>query len=113
MLYKYPISRKKTKRADKINPIPKLNRIRQPIGNISIKKWSPKAILSKKTKAKKIANVNPKLIRVDTFFENKNRYFGTLILLNIDALLINEFIPAVVDSLKYENNKLPQKRYIV
>lgn len=93
------MSLKKTNSAERISPIPKLKSTRHAMGYRSSINFQVNGIPSKKTKKKKIRRVNPKLIREDTFFEKRNKYLGTFILLKIAALLIKEFIPLVVDSL--------------
>ena len=45
-------------------------------------------------------NIIPKLIKADTFLENKKRYLGTLILVNMLALSNKARIPSLVDSTK-------------
>lgn len=62
------------------------------------------------TEYKKTSSIIKKLMKLDILFDNKNRYLGIFILEKIAALLIKEFIELVVDSLKYENNKLPQNK---
>ena len=42
----------------------------------------------------------PKLIKADTFLENKNKYFGTFILVKIDELLTKASMPSLVASVK-------------
>ena len=49
-------------------------------------------------------------MRADMFFENRKRYFGTLILEKMCAFSRSELIPVLVASLKKENTMLPQKR---
>ena len=87
-------------RADNINPIPKFIKIKQVIGYMRHKNFQVNAIPSNHTKAKYIRRMIPKLIKAETFFENKNKYLETLILLKIFALLIKAFIPSFVDSVK-------------
>ena len=59
-----------------------------------------KVILSTMQNITNTHSVNPKLIRVWTFLENKNRYFGIFTFVNIPALPVSDVIPCVVDSLK-------------
>lgn len=99
-LHRYCISRKKTNIADKIIPIPILNTTRQRMGMIREKNAQVNTIPSKMQNRKKTISVSPKLISVCRFFESRKRYFGTLILVKIFALLIREVIPWDVDSLK-------------
>ena len=110
MRYKYPISLKKTNRADNISPTPILKTIKQAIGYSKHKNFNVNGNPSTATKAKNIINVSPKLMIEETFLDNKKIYLGTFTLLKIPALAISEFIPLFVDSLKYENNKFPQNR---
>ena len=71
------MSLKNTYNADKIKPTPKLNVIRQAIGNNSIIKCHSMGIPSTITNTKKMQSVRPKLIREETFFDIRKRYFGT------------------------------------
>jgi hypothetical protein len=87
-----------------------LNTTIQSIGIISIKKAHVKVTPSIMQNIRNTPSVSPKLIRDETFFENKKRYFGTLILVNIPALARSEPIPLLVDSLKYEKSMFPLKR---
>ena len=80
------------------------------VGYNNIKNFGPGIIPSRRTKTKNIIIVRPKLIRDETFFEKRNRYLGTFILLNILALLIRDVIQTFVDSLKYANKRFPQNR---
>ena len=59
-----------------------------------------KGIPSNIQKRKKIINVKPKLIKVWTFLENKNKYLGTLTFEKMDPLFNKDVIPWVVASLK-------------
>lgn len=93
MLYKYPISLKKTKSADRINPIPILNRIRQAIGYKRNKNLGVIGNPLTTTKTKNIERVKPKLIREDTFLDKRKIYLGTLTLLKIPAFATRELIP--------------------
>jgi hypothetical protein len=110
ILYKYPISRKKTNKADKINPIPILKIIKQPTGYTRHKNFAVNGNPSAKTKTKNMISVRAKLINEEMFFDNKKMYLGTFTLLKIPALAISEFIPLFVDSVKYETSKLPQNK---
>lgn len=93
------MSLKNTKRAEIISPTPVFKTIRQPIGNKSKRKLHCKGMPSAITKIKKTTNVSKKLISVETFLDNKNKYLGTLILVKIPALLTSEFMLPVVASL--------------
>ena len=53
------------------------------------------------------------MISVCTFFDSRNRYFGTFTFVKMDAFPISDVIPWLVDSLKYENTRFPQNRYVV
>ena len=90
--------------------MPMLKTIKQPIGYRRHKNLTVNGNPSAKTKTKKMISVSPKLIKEEMFFDNKKIYLGTLTLLKIPALAINEFIPLLVDSVKYETSKLPQNR---
>ncbi len=59
-----------------------------------------KRIPSIATKAKKTSSVSPKLIREDTFCENRNEYFGTFTLVKIPAFPTKDVIPQLVASVK-------------
>ena len=48
---------------------------------------------SSRQNPRKTRKVNPKLISEDTFWESRNRYFGTLTLVKMPALSTNEDIP--------------------
>ena len=87
-------------RADNINPIPKLIKIKQVIGYMRHKNFQVNVIPSNQTKVKYIRRIIPKLIKAETFFEKRNKYLETLILLKIFALPINAFMPSFVDSVK-------------
>ena len=50
-------------------------------------------------KKKNTIRQSPKLNKADTFFENRNRYFGTLILVSIEELSRRLFMPFLVASL--------------
>ena len=110
MPHKYCISRKNTNNADKINPIPKLKIIKQAIGYKRKINFHVKAIPSAATNAKKMINVNPKLMRDETFCEKRNRYFGTFTLVKILAFPTKEFIPRLVASTKYEKMSWPANK---
>ena len=69
-----------------------------------------KVIWSNRQNTKNTAKVRAKLMRVCTFLESRNRYLGTLTLVKMLALPINEVIPWLVDSLKQEKIRLPQNR---
>ena len=75
-----------------------------PIGNV------PVFICSTTINNAKTSNVKPKLINDETFFENRNIYFGTLTFENIPELDIKALMPPLVDSLKYANKRFPQNR---
>lgn len=51
-----------------------------------------------------------KLIREETFLENRNKYFGTFTLVNISALSKRDVIPSFVDSLKNVKTSCPENR---
>jgi hypothetical protein len=87
-----------------------LNIKRQTIGKESNKNEKDRLIPSNTQKMKKTRRVSPKLIAEDTLFENRNRYFGTLILVNIGAFSSNDPIVAPLESEKKENTIFPQKR---
>ena len=93
--------------------MPILKSIRQRIGKNSIRNVGVKVTRSIMQKMRKTEKVRPKLIRDETFFENRKRYFGTFIFEKIFALSIRELIPVFVASLKKEKTILPQKRYMV
>ena len=80
--------------------MPILKIIKQPIGYNKHKNFTVNGKPSAKTNAKKIISVKPKLIKDDTFFDNKKIYLGTFTLLKIPAFAIREFMPPFVDSLK-------------
>jgi hypothetical protein len=105
------MSRKNTKSAERIRPTPRLNTIRQQIGIIRLKNPQVNVIPSKMQKIKNTASVNPKLIRAETFLENKNKYLGTFIFVKISAFPRSEPIPPLVESVKnavkFSNEKLP------
>ena len=46
-------------------------------------------------------------------FDRRNRYFGTLTLVKIGALLISAISPSELDSAKKLKTTVPQKRYVV
>ena len=83
------------------------------MGNISIKKHHENVIPSMMQKMKNMIRVRPKFIREETFFENRKRYLGTFTFVNIPEFPRRDPIPTLVESEKYENMTLPQKRYIV
>ena len=91
--HRYWMSRKKTKRAERTNPTPMLNRTRQQMGYKSRTNFQVKVMLSKMQKAKKTQRVRPKFMRVWTFFENRKRYFGTLTFVKISEFPIRDCIP--------------------
>ena len=62
---------------------------------------------------KNTERVRPKLIREETFLENKNRYFGTFIFEKISAFASKDPIPPFVASEKKAKIIFPQNRYIV
>ena len=97
---RYWMSRKKTKRAERTKPTPMLKTTRQQMGYSRQINFHVKTILSSMQNTKNTPKVRPKLISVCTFLENKKRYFGTLTFVKIPALLINEVMPWLVDSLK-------------
>ena len=107
------MSRKKTYRADRIIPTPILNSVSIIMGYMIAIILNLNVIPSTNAKIKKTTNGMLKLIDADTHFENRNKYLGTLIFVNICALAISEFIPPFVCSLKYENIRFPAKRYVV
>ena len=80
------------------------------MGIISIKKRGVKAMPSMIQKMRNTRNVSPKLISEEIFLENRKRYFGTFILVNIDAFERREDIPPLVASLKNAYMIFPQKR---
>jgi hypothetical protein len=94
------MSRKKTQSAERINPAPRLKIMRQIIGNRSIKKCIFIGMPSATTNIKNRQRDKPKLIREETFFENKNMYLGTFTFVNMPALFSNASIPVDVDSRK-------------
>ena len=77
---------------------------------MSKRKYGVKVTPSIMQKRIKTANVSEKLIRDETFFEKRKRYFGTFTFENIPALSISDAIPVPVASLKKENTMLPQNR---
>ena len=72
------------------------------MGTISIKNKKVNVTPSIKQKRRNTRKVKPKLIREEIFLENRKRYFGTLILVNIEAFDKREDIPPLVASLKKE-----------
>ena len=98
--HRYCMSRKNTNSAERIKPTPKLNTIRHPTGYTSSKNFQVNGMPSIATKVKKISSVKPKLISDDTFWDSRNRYFGTFTLVKIPALPTREFIPRLVASVK-------------
>ena len=108
--HKYCTSRKKTNRADRINPMPMLNRSKERIGTSSSINFQVNVIPSMRQKIKNTTSTNPKLMSACTFFEKRNRYLGTFTFVKIAAFPMSEVMPWLVDSLKYEKIKLPQNR---
>ena len=107
------MSLKKMNNAERIIPTPILKSVKVKMEYSSKKKLHRNVIPSAAAKTKKTTRVKPKFITAETFWESKNRYFGTLILEKIWAFATSEFIPPLVDSLKYEFTRLPAKRYVV
>ena len=108
-LHKYCISRKNTKSAERMSPIPKLNIIMQKIGTNKRRKAGVKVIVSIMQKMKKTISVSAKFISEETFREKRKRYFGTFIFVKISAFPRREPIPPFVESEKYEKIIFPQK----
>ena len=100
MLHRYWISRKNTNSAERISPTPMLNSTSRQMGYSSRKNRHVNVMWSKAQNTKKMHSVRPKLMRVCTFLENRNRYLGTLTLVKMPALLIRDCMPCEVDSLK-------------
>jgi hypothetical protein len=71
-----------------------------PTGYNKRKNFHVNEIPSKATKTKNIISVSKKFIKDETFFDNKNKYFGTLTFVKIPAFAISELIPPLVASLK-------------
>jgi hypothetical protein len=111
--HKYCTSLKKTKSADNISPIPRLKTIRNKIGIASPRKYGVIGTPSMIQKSKNTTKVRPKLIREETVLENRNRYLGTFIFVNISAFPIREPIPPFVASEKNEKTIFPQNRYVI
>ena len=109
-LQRYCMSRKKTNRADRISPRPRFRSTRQAIGYSSRTKRQVNVIWSSAQNTKNTHSVRPKLMRHWTFLEKRKRYFGTLTLVKMPALPVRAVMPWLVDSLKKENTRLPQKR---
>ena len=61
-------------------PIPKFKMIRQMMGYSSERNLMENGIPSNPTNKKNMIRVSPKLIREETFRENRNKYFGTFTL---------------------------------
>ena len=101
---------KSTNIAERMSPTPILKMIRQIIGYMSAKKRKEKGMPSQATKRKKMMSVRPKLISEATFLERRNMYFGRLIFVIILEFCMREFIPPLVESLKKEKVRLPEKR---
>ena len=59
---------------------------------------------------KNTTSTRPKLMSACTFLENRNRYFGTFILVKMGALSMSDVIPWPDDSLKYEKIKVSTKQ---
>ena len=70
------------------------------MGNASARKCGPNRSPSASTNSKNTASVSAKLMREDTFLDNRNRYFGTLTLLMMSRFCIRLLMPPVVESLK-------------
>ena len=111
--YRYCISLKNTYNADRINPTPILKSVSVIIGYISKRNLVWKGTPSIAANRKNITNVSPKLISDDMFLENRNRYLGTFILVNIPLLAISDCIPVLVDSLKNKNTFRPANTYTI
>ena len=111
--HKYWMSRKKTNNAESIKPTPTLNSTRQVMGYSSRTNFHVNVMWSKMQNKKNTHRVRPKLMRVCTFLENRNRYLGIFTLVNMEALPMRDIMPWLVDSLKQEKIILPQKRYVV
>jgi hypothetical protein len=77
-----------------------LNKTRQTMGYTRIINLQLNGIPSAATNMKKITKVSPKFMSEDTFFDNKNRYLGTLTFVKILLLVTNELIPLFVASRK-------------
>ena len=107
---RYWISRKKTKRAERMRPTPTLNRTRQQTGYTSRMNFQVKVILSRMQNTKNTQRVKPKLMRVWTFLENRKRYLGIFTLVKMPELPMRDCMPWPVDSLKQEKTRFPQKR---
>ena len=84
--YKYFISRNIINKADKINPIPTLNKSKQRIGYNKNKNFQEKEIPSNRQNPNKTNKLIPKLIKEATFLDSKNRYFGIFTFEKILAL---------------------------
>ena len=82
------------------------------MGNVKRRKRGVMLIPSSTQKTMKTPRDKPKFIRDETFLENKNKYFGTFILVKIPEFARREPIPPPVESLKKEKTMFPQKRYI-
>ena len=87
-----------------------LNSTRQTTGYTKKATFQVNVMPSRKQNNTNTTMVRPKLISACTFLENKNKYFGTLTLVKIPALLIRDCMPCPVDSLKKEKIRLPQNR---
>ena len=107
---RYKIRKIESYNAERIKPIPRLNSTRHRIGKSRKINFQVKGIPSIATNRKRISKVRPKLIREDTFCENKNRYFGILTFVKIPALATREFIPRFVASEKKAKTSCPANR---
>ena len=77
-----------------------LNSTRHPTGKRRQMNFQVKVMLSRTQNTKNTHRVRPKLMRVWTFLEKRNRYLGTLTLEKMPALPMREVMPWPVDSLK-------------
>ena len=93
------MSLKNTNNAERISPIPRINKNMHAIGINKVINFqvidNPYAI----TKAKYTIRTKKKLILLDATRENKNIYFGTFTLEKMLAFAISEFIAPFVASL--------------
>ena len=100
MLHKYCISRKNTKRAERMRPMPRLNITRSRMGRTRRRKYGVKVTPSIMQKRRKTTKVRAKFISEETLREKTNRYFGTFIFVKMAEFDKSEDIPPPEDSLK-------------
>ena len=107
------MSLKNTYNAESTNPTPTFNIIRHMIGYNKVKNFQLNGTPSSAANRKNTTSVIAKLIMLETFLLNRNKYLGIFTFVKICALLIRAFIPPVVDSLKKLNIKFPANKYVV